>query len=240
MATRTTRDLINKAFFLINEYSPNELPSSYEVNEALDYLNDLLGELSESEINIPTTDELAFNFTPDKASYTFGRESGVDVVTNKIIDVFDCYILDGGVQFPLTEILHDEAYQITRYPDATSRPSQYFFDRHNVTSTIVFFDTPDTNYELHLRSKVILSDLDLDTVLHENVHPSYIRFLRYALARELSHVFDTNNWSPLKEEEYKRIFSDLQCAGETDWSLTISSVLMKRSVGWNKAQIISG
>ena len=45
MAIKTANDLIIKSFFLINEYSPNELPSSYEILEGLDYLNDILDDI---------------------------------------------------------------------------------------------------------------------------------------------------------------------------------------------------
>jgi len=42
MPIQTSNDLIVKAFYLINEYSPYEQPSSAEIAEGLDYLNEML------------------------------------------------------------------------------------------------------------------------------------------------------------------------------------------------------
>ena len=68
----------------------------------------------------------------------------------------------------------------------------------------------------------------------------YRRFLRYALARELASVFETNSWTDIKEKEYTRMLNDLRSASDIDWSLNVSNVLRKKRVGWTKASIIVG
>jgi len=236
---KTINDIIIKAFYLVNEYSPEEMPTAYEISEGLDYLNELLDNLSANNVYIPYNNDVVFNTVAHQAKYSLSKQPSADVDTNKIVEITDAWINYQGLVYPLTKIQHDEAFQITRYPNAYTRPSQIFFNNSDYESFVTFFYTPDIVYEVHLRVKQVLDHFDLNQEI-TTLPPYYQRFLRYALARELASVFETDTWSEIKEKEYQRMYSDLQSASDTDWSLNISGVLKRRYIGWTKAVIIVG
>jgi len=236
---KTVNDLLVKAFYLINEYSPEEYPSAFEIAEALDYLNEFLDSLSGNSIYIPYVNEFVFDLSPQKATYIFSQNDNADVKTNKIVEIFDAYLNFDGINIPLTQIQHDEAYHITRYPQAYTRPTQILLHNKNFESLITFFATPDKSYEVTINAKQVLNNLELQQEI-TNVPKHYHRFLRYAIARELSSVFETNSWTDLKEKEYQKMFDDLCSSSETDWSLNASGILMRKPRGWTKESIIVG
>jgi hypothetical protein len=236
---KTVNDLILKAFLLANEYAPSEQPTSAEIHEALDYLNEMLDSFATDDFYIPYNNDIEFYTIGGKATYSFGQLATSDVKTNKFIDINDAYVKYQGINYPLMEIQHDEAFQIVRYPQAQTRPTQLFLQNTNDESQITLFCTPDTVYDIVLRAKQIFNNIQLFTEI-TNVPKHYMRFLRYALARELCLVFETNSWNDIKESEYQKLLSEIKSVSDTDWSLNVSTVLRRRYIGLTKGNIMAG
>lgn len=235
----TASDIIVKAFYLIGEYSPDEQPTGAEMNEALDYLNELLDSFSSTGLMIPFTDEFTFNTQQGQADYTFGPDAGNDFQMQQFRQIMDVYLQYYGVNYPLVEISHDQANQIVRYPAAQSRPTQLFMQKHNTYNKITLYYTPDLSYPIVMRVKYDLQNLTLNTPI-TSLPRYYRRFLRYILGKELSSVFETGTWDDKKEAELQKMIIDLTPANDLDVSLKLSTALTKKYIGWTKGSIIVG
>lgn len=238
MAT-TAFDIIVKAFYLINEYSPEEMPSAAEIEEGLYYLNELLDSFSATGIMIPFTEDYSFNTEPSKAVYTFGLDTRfADNITPQFRQIMDAYITTSDINYPIIQISHEQAKQLVRYPNATSRPTQLFFQQHNNYSSIELYNTPDQVYSIVLRAKFDLLNVELTRPM-EDLPKYYHRVLRYALAKELSSVFETNTWDDKKEGVLSQMLSDLKPANDLDVSLELSTAINSNYDGSSYSSIIT-
>lgn len=235
----TTNQLIIDAHRLANIYAEDEEPTAPQMQRGLDYINETLDSLSGNGIQIPYTNTVTFNTQAGKDTYTFSREVGADVNTNKIIEITDVYLTYGDVRFPMEKIEHDQAYQLVRYPTAKTRPTQVFMQNTNFGTELVLFYNPDDVYPITVRGKQVLDNVALGADL-TNVPPNYRKFLRYALGRELSNVFDNGGWSDKKEKEYMELLNNLHGTVDNDWSINSSGILRQRYIGWTKGSIVAG
>jgi hypothetical protein len=235
----TANNIIIDALKLIGEYAPTEVPSGDDIAQGLSALNDLILYFSEVGKYIPFTTDVNFTTTPSKAGYIFSKEIGSDITSPKLIEIMDAYLLYGGIRIPLNQLSHDQAFQIVRYPTATTRPTQFFLQQHNLSTEIILYYTPDQAYDITLRAKLALDQLELETSI-TNLPKSYIRYLKYKLASELLNYYESNSWNDKKEKELKEMENDLLCEFDTDWSVNTSGVLRSRYLGWTKGAMLVG
>lgn len=226
MPIETANDLIINAFYLINEYAPNEYPADYEIRQGLDLLNDYLAHLSGNNIFIPYTKDITFTMTPNKNTYKFSKLSTADVNTDKFVEIFDIYLIIDNVQYPLEVIPHELIYQTSRCLDGTSRPEKVFMQNDNQETRLTFVDSPDMSYLCVVRVKSILNDLDLFTYI-TSIPRHFFRFLRYSLAKELSSIFETNNWDTNKQKELDDMYRNIISGNDFDTSLNLTNTLLK-------------
>lgn len=235
----TVNDLILQALFLINEYAPNELPTGDEIRQGCIMLNTKLDEMSGSGIYIPYTDSVTFNTSAGKSTYSFGRTPSMDVKCNKIIELMDVIVHYGDIDYPVEIVQHDIAFQRVRYPMAMTRPNMVF-QQNNISGTdLLFMPTPDAQYSITIKAKLAFSNIDLQDDL-SIVPPNYMRYLLFALAKDLSLIFDNTSWNDARESEYQRLESGLITTVDTDWNMNLSDTLTRRYAGWTKGAIIAG
>ena len=220
MKAVTARKIIVKAFYLTGEFSPQTKPAEHEVNEALELLNDLLASYSANSLLIPYRRKLVFTLTQGKAVYTFSREAGADVVSDRIATLSEVSIVRHNVTYPVSLVDSDVFYSSTRYLLTQSIPQYVLLQNTAETSTLEFFPIPDSADTCWIIGKFILDGLELDDRLDE-VPPYYNRFLRYALARELCNIYETGNWDQNKESTYRQLESTVISSNDIDISVKL-------------------
>lgn len=225
--SRTTNDIIVRAFYLIGEFAPDETPSGSQITEGLYYLNDLFDSFSALGIYIPFIRELVFDLEIGKDEYTISNLVPADVNFERIVELDYVNIIRETVSYPVRIIKRADLLNSARVVNIKSRPGFVIFVRDDLVSKLKFYATPDFPFECHVRAKFMLDHLGLFDNLDE-VPPYYFRFLRYALGRELLNVYPSSNWSAQAEGEYQIMLKNLTAA--TDINLTIypDNLLMKR------------
>lgn len=239
MAGITSNQLIIRSLYLINEYSPNELPSAEDISEGLFFLNSVLANLSGNGIYIPYVTSINFNTEANKQMYRMGTESTADINSSKLVQPFDAYMIYNLAQIPLEIIPHDRFFQLVRYPTTTTRPTQIFFQNDITGTNIYLWSTPDTAYTIYIRGKFALGSLKLQQDL-SIVPDFYHHFLIYALSRTLNHVFGADKWDETRETEYQRALNNIISQNDIDFSINSSAILKKRSVVWTKNELLVG
>lgn len=236
---KTINDLILEAYIFAVVISPEEYLSGSQMQLGLDFLNETIAQWSGSGSLIYATNTISFNLTPNQSVYQLGRFTGADIVTDKLVEVFDAYIQIEYARYPLTVIDHDEAYGITRYVNSPTIPSALYVQGTNIGSELTFFNPPDKAYSTTIRAQQEIQSFSLGEEI-TNIPRHFHKLLRYVLARELAWFHANDTWKPEKEKELDNLLNDARSSSDADYSLNVSSALVKRRGVYRPYSIITG
>lgn len=178
---RTTSNLIKSAFRKAGVITKNETPSSDEMNDALESLNDLFGSLSNDGLVVYTREVEGFALTAGVTSYTIG--SGGDFDTVRPVNIAKAYTREGTSDYPV-DIISDEDYAEITTKSTQTRPYYLNYDNDYPLATIKLYPTPSAGYTLYLVSEKPLTELTLNQTV--NLPPGWYRYITNALAIEIA------------------------------------------------------
>lgn len=223
--SRTTNDIIIRAFYLIGEFSPDELPSGSQVTEGLYYLNDLFDSLSALGIFIPFIREVTFNLVANQDVYSISNIVPADVSSERIVELNYVNIINDNISYPVRIVKRSDILNNSRLTNLKTRPGYVILIRDDLETRLQFYPVPDKTYSCTVRGKFMLDHLELYDNLDE-VPPYYFRFLRYALARELKDVYPSSNWTQTAEAAYQEMLKNLTAATDIDMAIWPDNILM--------------
>lgn len=222
---RNVNDIINNAFYMLGEFSPNKIPESRDVAQGLYLLNDMLDYFSSKGVLIPFFTESVFTMTPGKGSYTFSKTiNNADVDSERIVELDFVNIINEGVSYEVRVLPISQFKKITLLQDLQSWPSACYLQREPLKSVITFHPKPQLSFECRVTGKYMLDHLELTDQIDE-IPAYYFRFLRYALARELKEFYPSSHWSEASENEFKTMYKSMAAATDLDVSLEPSRIL---------------
>ena len=221
---RTTNDIIDAAFRFLGEVADIEPVTGTMQERGLYILNELLDQFSSAQVYVAYNQEVTFTFTPDKATYSFSNVVSSDVTCNRIVGInYGNYFVQ-EISYPLYIINKAEYYNIVRLSNLSTRPGFVFLDRQITQSFLTFYPAPDQDYICTMGLKLMIDSFAANTVI-DNVPPYYQRFLRYALTRELKGWYPSGRWSNEDEQEYQRMFDDIQSSNDLDLTIRPTQIL---------------
>lgn len=231
-ALRTTNDLINNAFYMLGEFSPNRIPESRDVATGLYILNDMFDYYGTRGVRIPIFREITFTMTPGKGDYTVSNvNNSYDVNAERIIEIDFANVVYNEVSYPVKPMTEAIVKNRVRWDNLESWPEIVWLDKEVLYSTLHFYPKPSLAFECIIKGKFMLDHLELHDQLDE-IPPNYNRFLRYALARELKEYYPSSNWSGTSEKEYQIMLSELMGSAEVDVTLRPSGILLNNYGGY--------
>lgn len=137
----TALDLIESALRKIHVLGKGSSLDSSEAQDALDTLNAMLSSWSaEGDLVYAETKE-TFNLS-SAASYTIG--SGLTFDTTRPLYITAAYTTQGGIDYPLTEIDHQQ-YAGIQDKDLQEYPELFYYDAGYTTGTIYLDCSPITS-----------------------------------------------------------------------------------------------
>jgi hypothetical protein len=228
--TRTINQLIDSAYRLLGEVGADEVVTGTETSEALYVLNELLDQFSAGGVYIPYNQQVTFNFTAGKGTYSFSDVVSADVTVSRIVGIsYANYFVQVDssqpISYPLYIINKSQYYNIVRLSTLKTRPGFVFLDRQITESFLTFYPIPDQPYQCTMGLKLMIPSFALNQPI-TNVPPYAQRFLRYALTRELKSWYPSGKWSEQDEEEYTRCFNDFKESNELDMTIRPTQILV--------------
>lgn len=228
MAIITVNDLIQRAYRVIGVKSDDRNLSDYESTEGLDVLNELLDSYFADPYLIAYDAEVQFNLVVGQKSYEFSQLGTADVTSNKITHLKKCVLEYSDVSYPV-EITKDFIdWDKRRVITRQGRPYQCYLQNENFKSLLIFNILPEQPYVCKIKAKFALDNVSLNTDL-EQVPVYYIRFLRYALARELSSSFPGAIWDQLREIRYSEALASIKSKSDKDLLQSASCAMISRT-----------
>lgn len=223
---RTTNDIINNAFYMLGEFTPNKIPEARDITTGLYILNDMFDYYSSRGVYIPFFNTVSFTMVPNQGTYTFSNViTNPDVTSERIVEIDFINVIQDEVSYPVTILPQSQFKNMTRWTNLAAWPDTVYLQREVYVSKLVFYPLPQLPFVCEVVGKFMLDHLELHDQLSE-IPPYYYRFLRYALARELKEFYPSSNWSETSENEYKIMFESLVSATDLDVSLNDSNILL--------------
>lgn len=185
----TARDLIRGSLRLLGVLASGEQPSASEATDGLEALNAYLDSVSNERLTAYVIERLDVPLVPGKATYTWGLPGG-DIAHPRPfrLDGAVLQLVEQDYEYPL-EVVDQSHYQsIALKAQESLYPSLVWYEPTYPLGTLHLWTVPQQANILGLLPWVPLTRFaSLDTVLV--FPPGYERWLRHALAVELSHEF---------------------------------------------------
>jgi hypothetical protein len=212
---RTVNDIINNAFYLLGEVSPDVVPSSSMVNQGLFVLNNMLDSFSAEGVFIPTIKEIDVTLVPNQQVYVVSNIVPADFNFNRIVELDFVVIRQQNIDYPIRVVDRSVILNNIRYPTLIGMPDKVYLDRLELQSNLTFYPTPSLAFSCRILAKFMLDSFELFQVITE-VPPSMFEFLIYGLARQLSAYYPSSTWKTssfafsVQEEQYQTTLQRLK------------------------------
>jgi hypothetical protein len=223
---RTTNDIINNAFYLIGEITPDVIPPAPMIARGLFLLNDLLDSFSGEGVYIPTIKEITVTLIPGQATYIVSNIVPADFNFNRLVELDFVTIQVQTIDYPVQVVDRAVILNNVRYPSLQAQPSKVYIDRLDLQTNLTFYPTPNLAYTTKIRAKFMLNSLALFQVINEMPRYSY-RFLRYALGRELSSYYPSSTWTQKQEDDYLKMYQVIKGSAEINILIDPDPILMQ-------------
>lgn len=228
--------LIESAYQIINVATEDKNLSGYQKTQALGQLNIIIDLLSGNSQQISFSKTLSFSLTIGKQVYTIG--DGGDFGDARLITLEKAVLVDGEIQYPLSILSDNAFYGISRNLNTNGKPSRLFLQNNLANlSELHFFIIPDKAYEVTLKGKFVLPNVELDANI-ENVPAYYYGYLQYYLAKVMHTFYPSSSWSQESESLFRKLESE--CLAANDIDLDVRTFKLKSANGYGSYNIYAG
>lgn len=173
----TARQLITRAYYLSGIVARDfESVTGQQINDGLDILNEILSEEGVTTRLIPYYKEYTFNAVPGQEKYFTPGLLQIETITFTIDSVR--YQMRGQGRY--------QYFATGRANNIQSLPYSWHYERVYNGSDIYLYFLPDTDYPIQVWGKFALDEVaTLDTDLTPTYERFYIKYLTYALSRDI-------------------------------------------------------
>lgn len=176
----TAQDIINGALKDIGVIASGEAASGSDASDALELLNQLIGQWQVTGLNVYALRDLSFPAS-GAVSYTIGAGGTIDAARPS--QVIAAFWREGGADRPLTVINAFEDYQSIEDKSQTGSPDAIYYQPTYPLGNIYVYPLP-TGGDVHLTIKESLQTF-VDFSDAVSLPPEYLSALRFTLAELL-------------------------------------------------------
>lgn len=226
----TVNDLINEAYYLIGEVSPDTVPTASMVDRGLGILNRTLDSFASLGVYIPYIKAIDISLTAGKNSYSISDVIPADFNFNRIVELDFVTINYLNTNYPIRVVDRSVILNQMRFPTAYTRPSYVYMDNLDLQTNLVFYPAPDLAYDVTVRGKFMLKHFELFEVITE-IPPKYFELMVYALGRKLRSYYPSGNWTREAEDDYQTMLKNIKSGSEINIMINPDPILM---TPWNR------
>lgn len=225
----TGRQLVTRSWYLSGIVARRlQSVTGDQATDGLFLLNALLDWKSIQIDLIPYWTYYEFVATPGVETYFIPNLFGIETLTFNI----------DTVRYPVEPTSRSTYFGTGRVDNISSLPSNWTFNRSKGGGTIYLYFKPQGPYPIKIIGKFGLQDVTLDTDLSAIYDPSYLEYLRYALAQYMCSEYGIL-FNPESQKILKMIERQLMDVSPPDLSMRKSSILTVGS-GLNFADVSIG
>ncbi len=170
----TARELVTRSWFLSGIVARRlQSVSGDQATDGLFLLNALLDWKS-----------IQIDLIPYWTYYTFPAQTGVEQYFIPNLYAVELLTFNNNtVRYPVEPATRTSYFGTGRVDDITSLPGNWYFNRSLGGGSIYMYFKPNADYPIKIMGKFGLQNVSLDTDMLLTYDPSYLEYLRYALAQ---------------------------------------------------------
>lgn len=224
--SQSVRGFVEDSYQLISASSPTVPLHGNDVSKGIQFLNELMSAYSANGLMITVSKTVTLPINIGQGLITFGNPGFVpipDVTEGRLYYLENAYILLDGVVYPLINESVNEFKASYKYNPLQGLPRYIMMYPETNLTTVQLFPAPSQFYELFIYGKFQLNDVDENDSM-ENLPSYYVRFLRFALAKDLAFYKGRESaWTEKLEASYKDSKLDMESASSTNLDINIQN-----------------
>ena len=222
---QTVKRFVEDSYQLVSASSPTVPLHGNDMLKGVQFLNELVQSFSGTGLMTTIAKEIVYSLSIGQQLVTFGDASVVptpDVSTGRLSNLQNAWIMLEGVSYPLIDMSRNVFFAAYKYEPLQGLPRYAIIRNDTEITTMRIYPAPSQVYELHVFGKFELPIVTENDTMIE--FPNYyIRYLRFALAKDLAmYKGRANAWTPelenmlIKAEKDMQSVSAINLAVQTD------------------------
>ena len=209
----TVKQFVADSYQLVSASSPTVPLQGSDNLIGIALLNRLVSAYSGTGLMLTVPQEIIYNVGIGQATITFGSPTFIptpNVTSGRLANLQDAWLLLDGVTYPLVQENRDVFYESYKYDPQQGLPRFVIFLPGTNITTLRIYPAPSQVYELHIYGKFELPVLTQNSTM-AGFPDYYIRYLQFALAKELAaYKGRMQAWTPFLEEMYTDAKKDME------------------------------
>lgn len=224
--SQSVREFVNDSYKLIDPSSPTVPLHGNDQSKGIQYLNELLGSYSANGLMITVEQYVTYLVNIGQRYITLGPADFVplpDIITqNRLVNLENAWVELDGITYPLIDEKRTEFFSSYKYEPLQGLPRYIIVLPQTNITTVQIFPAPSQPYELHIYGKFQLTNVTANSDLSE-LPTYYLRYLRFALARDLAMYKGREAaWTPKLDEMYNEARVDMIATSGTNLDVNIN------------------
>lgn len=203
MVAQTVKGFVQDSYQLISASSPTVPLHGNDMSKGIQFMNELLGAYSATGLMITVAKKITFTLPIAQEEITFGPPDYVptpDVTVGRLANLQNAWLLLDGVTYPLIDESRNTFFASYKYDPQVGLPRFVIITNEVDITRMRFYPAASQVYEVNIYGKFQLPPLGENDTM--SILPSYyIRYLRFALAKDLAlYKGRTEAWNQRLEE----------------------------------------
>ena len=211
--SQNVRAFVEDSYQLISAATPTVPLRGDDLSRGIQFLNELLGEYSANGLLLTIAKQVDFNIMSGQGEITMGPTDFIptpDITTaGRLANLQNAWLTLEGVTYPLIEISTAEFFNSYKYNPLDGLPRFIIVQPETNLTRITFYPAPSEGYLVSIYGKYQLNELNSNDDMSA-VPYYFIKYLRYALARDLAfYKGRASAWDNRLESIYNQLRQDM-------------------------------
>lgn len=186
---QSIKDFIADSYQLVSASSPTVPLQGDDMSKGLQFLNELISYYSATELMLTIAKENVYTLQIGQPSVTYAAETFTptpDVIIGRLANLQNQWLVLDGVTYPMINESRNTFFASYKYQPQQGLPRYVIVRNDTNVTTVEIYPRPSQEYEFHVFGKFEMPPLIITGDM--SGYPTYyIRYLRFALAKDLSY-----------------------------------------------------
>lgn len=219
----TVKEFITQSYRLISASSPTQPLHGNDLSQGVDILNQLLESYASTGLLLTIAKTETTTVVNNQKSVICADANFIptpDITAGRLANLNSAWLLLSGVTYPLVAKSRDEFLASFKYEPLASLPRFIFVFQETDFTELRLYPAPSQNYELYIRGKFELNELQpTDTMVELPAY--YYRFALLSVARDLAlYKGRSEAWTSQLEARYVEARDQMESASEVNLTIT--------------------
>lgn len=211
--TETVKEFIRDAYQLVSASSPTVTLPKSDTLIGLSILNRLISSYSGTGLMLTVAQHVTYNVAIGQRFITFAGPTytpAPDVALGRLANLENAWLLLDGVTYPLVDESRNVFLASYKYDPQLGLPRFVILYPDTNLTTLQIYPGPSQVYQINIRAKFEMPTLTENSDMSA-YNGYYIRFLQFALAKDLSRYKGRSKaWTPDLEADYMEAKKDME------------------------------